>query len=366
MSYILLQINNFGLPFGEGIIKGYYLMVLVFSLIMARSIVNYRRLILGRQSVLRFLIVFLLVCYSILRVQNIATAVYIFFCFSILVVGYSQGRRKEGYLLYNFFLLAMLIFYLALPADCGVSDQGLKTRHENSNHLCSIVYVGESGQRRLSAGMSDPNHFSFAIVSFFYIVSFLPIRSSRASLILSILCIFASGSRAAVISLAILCYQYLKSKINIIFVVLVLALGLILFYFILKNIRENAFDIESIKRFAIWVYYIDIIFHRDVASFFFGSGLDLNYAISLSGFDFDRAPHNTVILIIYQLGLIGLMLWGGVLVSSGRYFILVMPFVFTLDLIYSVVLWYAVGAVWGLKESYGFKDEDNAILYKCK
>jgi hypothetical protein len=332
----LLPITNFTIQIGDASVK---LFALGLGFIAFWTIC---RILLDLASSLRLRINFGIVIYFIsflyfaIRTDDLYTATYIVLMYFVYIYNKSLSATKMGAAFSFFVVLFALTLYFALPDNCYVSDYRVPDRSVFANDVCAVRYESDDMFRLMGFG-SDPNHWSLFIVSILFIYSRLGSNIKFAAFISNIF----TFSRSGLLSSLLVLIERVGISLKIALIVLIVIPSFVA----LLIIRDFDFDLNTFSRFLIWASYLNQVMLSDFLNIIFGNGANLTYTISVDDYDFDRAPHNTLILVLYQFGIFGVVLYAMMLYRVKKSIFLFIPFIITLDLFYSPVYWMLMGLV---------------------
>lgn len=275
-------------------------------------------------SILLFLAYLILstIFYNSLAIIEIAQQVI-----NILLLYFFVSKKN------NMFYKQLILFYasgLVASSVIALFADYFPQFYELVN--CVEGYVDGILRIRFSGLYSDPNYYSVNIILALAGIILLYYRKEvqvvfwLLFLLLSILGVFTYSKSFVLMYVGVcimLIYVCIKNKQVLVPILFALAMVVVLFLGgigkikIVHSLLERLFtfhDLNSLTtgRFQIWLNYLSY-FANNLINLFLGNGLDADY-VSM------RAPHNTYIDLLYNLGIIGTLFYFSCIICclSGR------------------------------------------------
>jgi hypothetical protein len=331
-----LPITNFSIQIGDLDLK-IYTVALIFIAILVVS-----RFFFIPAYTLKLKVTYLNLCafvsflYFASRSVDLNALVFLILLYFVFVYNFTLKPSAFAPILMLAVIAVSVILYYVLPDNCTVNDYRVIDRSIFTNDICAVRY--ESGETiRLMGFSSDPNHWSLFVVAVLFLLSKVNPGLAVAPFLANILTFSRAGFASSL--------MVIFNKFGIVVKLAALSLSVPVAFALLYFVRGYELDISEIGRLVIWMSYITTIFSDSLLNILFGNGADLIYTIAVDGSDFDRAPHNTLILVIYQFGLFGLLMFSIFLWYVRKELLIFLPFLLTLDLFYSPVFWMIMGLI---------------------
>jgi O-antigen ligase len=310
--FIRFNLRDYNLKIGYEVV---FIPIFLMFIMAQRAVKKYSSIRLGYFAH-PFLLLFLASVFSLIRARDILFSIYAlsyFILSSILyfyILCFFKTKKDYNFLLKIYFVVTAIICLTTLREI--FSATGFKS--------ISIFNLFSFG-RRLIGGFSNPNSFSgFVVVSIPLIWGLkLPKRKiytfMRYSLILFLILLLGfTYSRNGYIAflgssfILIFIYSIKKRKYKFIYLYLFFIIILAVFmYFInpgvikrLLTIKYFEYDISAKQRIYMWINSLKIISENPII----GIGL-FNFYLSPISFHSYTGPHNLLLCILVELGILG-------------------------------------------------------------
>lgn len=272
----------------------------------------------------------------------LALALFVLYSTITVLIGISTGTVTNIVSIsriLNFILWFLVAYYILINSNtdsaCKSSraiSQGvllscliavnLKYIPNLNNAVSSIIYLNlDTGSKvtRFTALFNDPNLFTVILITSLFLIGLLfsnkKIRSLEFYVYSIALTVFGmmTLSKSCIILLVIFwIYQLLsKSGIRASHKIIIVFVGVFAFAILFTQMNDVIFeilyrfqDVDSASsltsgRTDLWVIYLE---NMDIISWFIGKGVGADLPNG-------RAAHNTLIQIIYNVGIVGLIFW---------------------------------------------------------